>query len=102
MEVHGAGTTLPQHGEPGRRGDLARRLDVDQAALAHQRPGRRERGIEQLGGLTPRAIRTHLGLNKPIYAKTAAYGHFGRKAEGDLFPWERIDLVDALKAKLGA
>ncbi len=54
----------------------------------------------KLGGLTPRAIRTQLGLNKPIYRKTAAYGHFGRKAEGDLFPWERLDLVDDLKAAL--
>ena len=50
--------------------------------------------------LTPRGIRTHLGLNKPIYRTTAAYGHFGRKAEGDLFPWEKTDLVDALKAAL--
>jgi len=55
-------------------------------------------GIKELGGLTPRGIRTHLGLNKPIYSKTAAYGHFGRKAEGDFFPWERTDLVDRLKA----
>jgi len=53
---------------------------------------------KKLGGLTPRAIRTHLGLNKPIYRKTAAYGHFGRTAEGDFFPWERTDLVDDLKA----
>ncbi len=58
--------------------------------------------IEKLGQLTPRGIRTHLGLNKPIYSKTAAYGHFGRKAEGDLFPWERTDLVDDLKAALAA
>jgi S-adenosylmethionine synthetase len=58
-------------------------------------------GIAKLGGLTPRSIRTHLGLNKPIYQKTAAYGHFGRKAEGDLFPWERTDLVADLKAALG-
>jgi S-adenosylmethionine synthetase len=57
-------------------------------------------GISKLGGLTPRSIRTHLGLNKPIYRKTAAYGHFGRKAEGDSFPWERLDLVDDLKAAL--
>ncbi len=56
--------------------------------------------IEKLGGLTPRGIRTHLGLNKPIYRKTAAYGHFGRKAEGDFFPWERTDLIDDLKAAL--
>jgi S-adenosylmethionine synthetase len=58
-------------------------------------------GIEKLGGLTPRGIRTHLGLNKPIYRKTAAYGHFGRKAEGDFFPWEKTDLVEDLKAALG-
>jgi S-adenosylmethionine synthetase len=57
-------------------------------------------GIAKLGGLTPRSIRTHLGLNKPIYQPTAAYGHFGRKAQGDLFPWERLDLVDDLKAAL--
>ncbi len=56
--------------------------------------------IEKLGGLTPRAIRTHLGLNKPIYQKTAAYGHFGREAEGDFFPWERTDLVEDLKSAL--
>ncbi len=49
--------------------------------------------------LTPRGIRTHLGLNKPIYAKTAAYGHFGRKPGRDgSFSWERTDLVPALKA----
>ncbi|MFN4240003.1 MAG: methionine adenosyltransferase [Erythrobacter cryptus] len=57
-------------------------------------------GIAKLGGLTPRAIRTHLGLNKPIYQRTAAYGHFGRTPEGDFFPWERLDLVDDLKAAL--
>src|SRR3569833_612124 len=51
-------------------------------------------GIEKLGGLTPRGIRTHLKLNKPIYRKTAAYGHFGRKAEGDFFTWEKTNLVD--------
>ncbi|MCA1654295.1 MAG: methionine adenosyltransferase [Sphingomicrobium sp.] len=56
--------------------------------------------IDALGGLTPRGIRTHLGLNKPIYSKTAAYGHFGRKPEGDLFPWEKTDLVDALRAAI--
>ena len=57
-------------------------------------------GIEKLGGLTPRGIRTHLGLNKPIYKKPAAYGHFGRTPEGDFFPWERTDLVEDLKAAL--
>ncbi|KQM86153.1 S-adenosylmethionine synthetase [Sphingomonas sp. Leaf23] len=59
-------------------------------------------GIAKLGGLTPRGIRTHLSLNKPIYRATAAYGHFGRKPEGDLFPWEKTDLVDDLKAALAA
>jgi len=48
--------------------------------------------------LTPRGIREHLGLNKPIYAKTSAYGHFGRKPGRDgSFSWEKTDLVDALK-----
>jgi S-adenosylmethionine synthetase len=58
------------------------------------------KSIAKLGGLTPRAIRTHLGLNKPIYRRTAAYGHFGRASEGDFFPWERTDLVGDLKAAL--
>ncbi|MXO86230.1 methionine adenosyltransferase [Altererythrobacter aurantiacus] len=59
------------------------------------------RSIKSLGGLTPRGIRMHLGLNKPIYRQSAAYGHFGRKAEGDAFPWERTDLVDELKNAIG-
>lgn len=59
------------------------------------------RNIEKLGGLTPRGIRTHLGLNKPIYRRTAAYGHFGRDVDGDHFPWERTDLIEDLKAALG-
>jgi S-adenosylmethionine synthetase len=47
--------------------------------------------------LTPRGIRQHLALNKPIYQRTAAYGHFGRQPEADGgFSWERTDLVDAL------
>jgi S-adenosylmethionine synthetase len=58
------------------------------------------KAIPELGGLTPRGIRTHLGLNKPIYARTAAYGHFGRPAEGDFFPWEKTDLAEKLKAAL--
>ena len=58
--------------------------------------------IAKLGGLTPRGIRTHLGLNKPIYEATAAYGHFGRKPDGVFFPWERIDLVEDLKAAVGS
>ena len=52
-----------------------------------------------IGGATPRAIREHLGLNKPIYARTAAYGHFGREPDADGgFGWEKTDLVEQLKA----
>jgi S-adenosylmethionine synthetase len=55
--------------------------------------------LQQLVDLSPRGIRTHLGLNKPIYARTAAYGHFGREPESDGgFSWERLDLVDQLKS----
>ena len=51
--------------------------------------------------LSPRGIRERLGLNTPIYARTAAYGHFGRAAEADGgFSWEALDLVDALKSAL--
>jgi len=47
--------------------------------------------------LTPRGIREHLSLNRPIYARTSAYGHFGRTPEEDGgFSWERTDLADAL------
>jgi len=57
-----------------------------------------ERAIGQVMDLTPRGIRQHLSLNKPIYARTAAYGHFGRAPEADGgFSWERTDLVEALK-----
>ena len=57
-----------------------------------------ETALPQLVRLTPKGIREHLKLNAPIYSKTAAYGHFGREPEGDLFTWEKTDLVDALKA----
>ena len=51
--------------------------------------------------LSPRGIRTKLGLNKPIYARTSAYGHFGRAPEADGgFSWERTDLADSLKSAL--
>ena len=57
-----------------------------------------ERAVAQSMDLTPRGIREHLGLNRPIYQRTAAYGHFGRAAEADGgFSWEKIDLVEALK-----
>jgi S-adenosylmethionine synthetase len=64
---------------------------VDEAAI--------ERAVAQCMDLTPRGIRTHLGLNKPIYQRTAAYGHFGRTPTDDGgFSWERVDLAGALKA----
>jgi S-adenosylmethionine synthetase len=51
--------------------------------------------------LSPRGIRTHLALNKPIYARTSAYGHFGRQPEADGgFSWERTDLADRLKSAM--
>lgn len=50
--------------------------------------------------LTPKGIRTRLGLNKPIYGKTASYGHFGRKADGDNFSWEKTDLADEIVRNL--
>ena len=65
--------------------------EVDDAAI--------EKAIRAAMSLTPRGIREHLGLNRPIYQRTAAYGHFGRSPEVDGgFSWERMDLVDALKA----
>ncbi len=61
-------------------------------------PAEIEKAIDQVIDLTPRGIRSHLGLNKPIYQRTAAYGHFGRDPEADGgFSWEKIDLVEALK-----
>ncbi|AKI02593.1 methionine adenosyltransferase [Hoeflea sp. IMCC20628] len=57
-----------------------------------------EEALPKVMDLTPRGIRTHLDLNKPIYARTAAYGHFGRKAGRDgSFSWEKLDLVKPLK-----
>ncbi|MFC3182338.1 methionine adenosyltransferase [Cypionkella sinensis] len=58
-----------------------------------------ERAVASCMDLTPRGIREHLNLTKPIYARTSAYGHFGRAPEADGgFSWEKTDLIDALKA----
>ena len=60
-----------------------------------------ENAIARSMDLTPRGIRTHLGLNKPIYQRTAAYGHFGRPHEKDGgFSWERMDLISELQKNL--
>ncbi|MCG8445899.1 MAG: methionine adenosyltransferase [Hyphomicrobiales bacterium] len=60
-----------------------------------------ERTLRETMDLSPRGIREHLKLNRPIYARTAAYGHFGRSPDGDGgFSWERTDLADELRAAL--
>ncbi|WP_404400373.1 methionine adenosyltransferase [Pelagibacterium halotolerans] len=57
--------------------------------------------LRKVMDLSPRGIRTHLGLNKPIYERTAAYGHFGRTPTDDGgFSWEKTDLIEAIKAEL--
>jgi S-adenosylmethionine synthetase len=63
-------------------------------------PAKLEKALPELvGGCSPRAIREHLQLNKPIYARTSAYGHFGRTPDADGgFSWEKTDLVDQLKS----
>lgn len=71
--------------------DLHGTGEVDPAAV--------EKAVDAAMDLTPRGIRQHLGLNRPIYERTAAYGHFGRTPTADGgFSWERTDLVDALRA----
>ena len=66
--------------------------EVDQLRL--------EKTLRELVNLTPRGIREHLHLNRPIYVPTSAYGHFGREPDADLgtFTWEKTDLVPALKS----
>ena len=60
-----------------------------------------EKIIRQVMDLTPRGIRKHLNLNQPIYASSAAYGHFGREpGPNGEFSWEKTDLIDEIKAKL--
>ena len=73
--------------------DLGGTGKVDEARL--------EKVLPKVMNLSPRGIREHLGLNKPIYARTAAYGHFGREPDADGgFSWERLDLVDAIQSEL--
>jgi len=69
------------------------RVDEDAIAAA----------LLDLVDLSPRGIREHLSLSRPIYARTAAYGHFGRTPDADGgFSWEKTDLADSLKAAFGA
>jgi len=67
---------------------------VDEAKL--------ERLLQELVDLSPRGIREHLKLNRPIYARTAAYGHFGREPDANGgFSWEKLDLVESLQDHFG-
>ncbi|MEQ9675871.1 MAG: methionine adenosyltransferase domain-containing protein, partial [Roseovarius indicus] len=62
-----------------------------------------EKALGEVMDLSPRGIRQHLALNKPIYQRTAAYGHFGREPDADGgFSWERTDLADELARTFGA
>ena len=71
---------------------------VDTYGTANVDEEKLSRVLQELMDLSPRGIRQHLGLNKPIYARTSAYGHFGRAPEADGgFSWERTDLVDPLR-----
>jgi S-adenosylmethionine synthetase len=70
--------------------DTANTGEVDEEKLS--------RVLQEQMDLSPRGIRTHLGLNRPIYTRTSAYGHFGRAPDPDGgFSWERLDLVDELR-----
>lgn len=76
---------------------------VDLHGTGKVEEGKLEQVLGQIIDLSPNGIRNHLGLNKAIYAKTSAYGHFGRKAGRDgSFSWEKTDLVDALKKAVAA
>jgi len=72
---------------------------VDLHGTGQVDPAKLEVVLREVMNLRPRGIREHLGLTRPIYARTAAYGHFGRAPEADGgFSWERTDLADTLKA----
>lgn len=76
-------------------------LYVDSYGTGKVRDSQLEKALWNCMSLTPRGIRTHLNLNRPIYERTAAYGHFGRKpAEDGGFSWEKTDLVDKIIAEL--
>jgi len=75
--------------------DTNRTAQVDEVKLANV--------LQEMVDLSPRGIREHLQLSRPIYARTAAYGHFGREPDADGgFSWEKTDLVDELKSAFGA
>ncbi|WP_406855661.1 methionine adenosyltransferase [Alsobacter sp. KACC 23698] len=72
---------------------------VDLHGTGHIDEGRLEAELMKMVDLTPRGIREHLALNRPIYARTSSYGHFGRAPDEDGgFSWERTDLADSLRS----
>ncbi|MCK0198022.1 methionine adenosyltransferase [Ancylobacter sp. 6x-1] len=74
---------------------------VDLHGTGQVEEARLEVVLREVMNLRPRGIREHLGLTKPIYARTSAYGHFGRAPEADGgFSWERTDLADAIRSAL--
>ncbi len=75
---------------------------ADLHGTGHVAEDRLEKALMEIMSLTPRGIREHLNLNHPIYARTSAYGHFGRKPEADGgFSWEKTDLASQLKGLAG-
>jgi S-adenosylmethionine synthetase len=73
-------------------------LYVDLHGTGKVDEGKLETVLSEVMDLSPRGIREHLKLNRPIYARTSAYGHFGRPAEDDGgFSWEKTDLADAIR-----
>ncbi|MBI4968897.1 MAG: methionine adenosyltransferase [Rhodospirillales bacterium] len=76
---------------------------IDTAGTSQVDEDKLSKVLQELMNLSPRGIREHLGLNRPIYARTASYGHFGRAPDADGgFSWERADLVGPLKKAFGA
>ena len=78
-------------------------LYVDMEGAEDVDPEKLAATLRELVNLTPRGIREHLQMNRPIYAVTSAYGHFGREPDAALnnFTWEKTDLVPALKSAFG-
>ncbi len=73
-------------------------LYVDLHGTGRVPEGELENTLSEIMDLSPRGIREHLGLSRPIYERTAAYGHFGRQPENDGgFSWERLDLAEKIK-----
>ena len=75
-------------------------LYVDLHDNGQVNPAKLEKILPEMMSLKPRGIREHLGLNRPIYARSSAYGHFGRVPDGEGgFSWEKTDLADQLRAQ---